>query len=118
MPPANKRMKLAKPGFQSSADPRPGALPGFAAYAQVVSVQNSPPLEWGIRPKAGRAVFEVWGTADSFGVRLFVCPGRVGGIRCGRRAELVVAVSGQDRPQGAGRGARSRRTRYRVARLK
>ena len=35
--PANKRMKLAKPGFQCSPGPCPGVSPGFAAYAQVVS---------------------------------------------------------------------------------
>ena len=57
MQPANKRMKLAKPGFQSSSSPCPGVLPGFAAYAQGVSVQDSRPVGWGIRPRAGRAVF-------------------------------------------------------------
>ena len=39
--PANKRMKLAKPGFQSSSLPCPRVSPGFAAYAQVVRWQCS-----------------------------------------------------------------------------
>ena len=73
------------------------------------------PLQWGIRPRTGRAVFVGGVNSGSPWRPPFLCPEVAQGkLGLAGASAFVVAASGRFRSKGAGHVALSRRTPYRV----